>query len=80
MLDIQDRGIMTKSEIMEKLNNHIGSYVTIKYNLGRNKYEKYHVKIKELYSNIFLVELKDDNIIKSVSYNDVITKTIKIDY
>lgn len=71
---------MTKSEIMEKLNNHIGSYVTIKYNLGRNKYEKYHVKIKELYSNIFLVELKDDNIIKSFSYNDVITKTIKIDY
>lgn len=71
---------MTKSEIMEKLNNHIGSYVTIKYNLGRNKYEKYHVKIKELYSNIFLVELKDDNVIKSFSYNDVITKTIKIDY
>lgn len=71
---------MTKSEIMKKLNNHIGSYVTIKYNLGRNKYEKYHVKIKELYSNIFLVELKDDNIIKSFSYNDVITKTIKIDY
>ena len=71
---------MTKSEIIEKLNNHIGSYVTIKYNLGRNKYEKYHVKIKELYSNVFLVELKDDNIIKSFSYNDVITKTIKIDY
>ena len=71
---------MTKSEIIEKLNNHIGSYVTIKYNLGRNKYEKYHVKIKELYSNVFLVELKDDNIIKSFYYNDVITKTIKIDY
>lgn len=71
---------MTKSEIIEKLNNHIGSYVTIKYNLGRNKYEKYHVKIKELYNNIFLVELKDDNIIKSFSYNDLITKTIKIDY
>ena len=71
---------MTKSEIMEKLNDHVGSYVTIKYNLGRNKYAKYHVKIKELYSNIFLVELKDDNIIKSFSYNDVITKTIKIDY
>ncbi len=71
---------MTKSEIIEQLNNHIGSYVTIKYNLGRNKYEKYHVKIKELYNNIFLVELKDDNIIKSFSYNDVITKTIKIDY
>lgn len=71
---------MTKSEVIEKLNDHIGSYVTIKCNLGRNKYKKYHVKIKELYNNIFLVELKDDNMIKSFSYNDVITKTIKIDY
>lgn len=71
---------MTKSEVIDKLNNHIGAYVTIKYNLGRNKYKKYHVKIKELYNNIFLVELKDDNVITSFSYNDVITKTIKIDY
>ena len=71
---------MTKTEIIEELNCHLGKDVVIKYNLGRNKYEKYKVKIKELYSNIFLVELKDDKQIKSFSYNDVITKVIKIDY
>ena len=71
---------MTKAEIIEKLNYHLGKDVIIKYNLGRNKYERYKVKIKELYNNIFLVELKKDKQIKSFSYNDIITKTIKIDY
>ena len=66
-------------QIRGKLNNYIGEEVTIKYNLGRNKYEKYHVTIKELYENVFLVEL-NNNEKKSFSYTDVITKTIKIDY
>lgn len=70
---------MNPNIIKEKLNNHIGKKIMIKYNLGRNKYEKYHVVIKQLYQNIFLVELENKEI-KSFSYSDVITKTIKIDY
>ena len=70
---------MTISEVKSELNNIVGKEVTIKYNLGRNKYEKYDVVIKELYSNIFLVELKE-KMIKSFSYTDVITSTIKIIY
>jgi uncharacterized protein Veg len=73
---------MTLQEIKKKVNNNIGNNVTIKYNLGRNKTEKYNVKIKETYKNIFIVELKNQNTteIKSFSYADVMTKTIKIDY
>lgn len=73
---------MTLQEIKKKVNNNIGNNVTIKYNLGRNKIEKYNVKIKETYKNIFIVELKNENTteIKSFSYADVMTKTIKIDY
>lgn len=73
---------MTIETVKEELNNHIGDIVTIKYNLGRNKYEKYDVVIKELYNHIFLVEQNNVNqkITKSFSYSDVITKTIKIDY
>lgn len=73
---------MTIEEIRSELSNHIGDQVTIKYNLGRNKYEKYQVEIKELYNNVFLVELHTDTSpeIKSFSYADIITKTIKIDY
>lgn len=66
-------------QIRGKLNNCIGEEVTIKYNLGRNKYEKYKVIIKELYENVFLVEL-NNNCKKSFTYTDIITKTIKIDY
>ena len=65
-------------QIREKLNDYVGEKVVIKYNLGRNKYEKYNVVIKELYENIFIVE--SDNIKKSFSYKDVLTNTIKIDY
>lgn len=73
---------MTIDEVKEQLNKHIGSKVIIKHNLGRNKYEKYHVIIKQLYNYVFTVELEDKNNkeLKSFSYADVITKTIKIDY
>ncbi len=71
---------MNITDVKENLNKYIGRKVTIKYNLGRNKIEKYHVIIKELFDNVFLVEKKETNEIKSFSYNDIITKTIKIDY
>lgn len=73
---------MTLQEIKNKLNNNVGHDVVIKYNLGRNKYEKYKVRIKETYRNVFIVELinQDSVEIKSFSYADVMTKTIKIDY
>lgn len=73
---------MTLQEIKKKLNDNIGNDVTIKYNIGRNRIEKYNVKIKETYNNIFIVESskKNNTEIKSFSYTDVMTKTIKIDY
>lgn len=70
---------MTIDSVKQEISNHIGNKVTIKYNLGRNKYEKYEAIIKELYNYVFLVELFT-NEIKSFTYSDVITKTIKIDY
>ena len=72
---------MTIESVREELGNHIGKEVVIKYNLGRNKIEKYHVIIKELYNYVFLVEMNNNfNEVKSFSYSDIITKTIKIDY
>ena len=47
---------MNTEVVKNKLNEHIGKKVTIKYNLGRNKVESYDVVIKELYNKIFLVE------------------------
>ena len=69
---------MTISKVKRELLEHLGDVVSIKYSLGRNKYEEYEAIIKELYDYVFLVEC--DNVIKSFSYTDVITKVIKIDY
>ena len=73
---------MTLQEIKEKVNKNIGNEVTIKYNIERNRIEKYNIKIKQTDKNIFTVETKNKNNkeIKSFSYADIMTKTIKIDY
>ena len=72
---------MTLQEIKDKVSDNIGNDVVIKCNLGRNKFEKYRAKIKETYKNVFIVEVRDKRWeIKSFTYTDVMTKTIKIDY
>jgi uncharacterized protein Veg len=72
---------MTLQEIKNKVSDNIGNDVVIKCNLGRNKFEKYRARIKETYKNVFIVEVNDKRCeIKSFSYTDVMTKTIKIDY
>ena len=73
---------MTVSQIKKDLQSHLDDVVSIKYSLGRNKYEEYDVIIKELYDYVFLVEKNTNGLkeIKSFTYIDVITKTIKIDY
>ena len=79
MLDILDSTIQNNKEVRKVLNNYLGKVVTIKYNLGRNKYEIYKATIKKLYNCVFLVELESEkHIIKSFTYADIITKTIKI--
>lgn len=69
---------MTISKVKKELLDHLGEIVSIKYDLGRNKYEEYEATIKELYDYVFLVDTSLG--IKSFSYIDVITHTIKIDY
>ena len=69
---------MTISSVKKEMLEHIGDIVSIKYNLGRNKYEEYEAKIKELYDYIFLVDT--DLGVKSFSYIDVVTKVIRIKY
>ncbi len=69
---------MNTETIKKKLNDYIGKEATIKYSLGRNKYETYNVIIKELYNKVFVVEENKNRL--SFSYSDVITKTIKINF
>ena len=42
---------MTIDMIKNELNNYIGKEINIKYNLGRNKFEKYNVILKKFYGD-----------------------------
>ena len=64
--------------VKQALKPYVGKKIKIKYNLGRNKYETYEVKILKLYNCVFLVEEFENKTVKSFSYADIITKTIKI--
>lgn len=66
-------------QVKKYLRSKLGKNATIKYNLGRNKYETYKVKLNALYHNIFTV-ITDRNEIKSFSYNDIIMKLVRIDF
>ena len=78
MLDILDN-VCDSAMIRKALSNYLNKEITIKYNLGRNKHETYKAKITNLYNCVFLVELINENkTVKSFSYADIITKTIKI--
>lgn len=67
------------SVIKKELEKYIGKRIVIKYNLGRNKFEIYHVVLRDLYRNVFIVEEEKEGVIESkcFSYNDVIMKNIK---
>lgn len=68
---------MIKKQIQNQLLGMMNNEILIKYSLGRNKYEEYSAKIKEVYKNIFIVETSE-GITKSFSYYDIINKTVKI--
>ncbi len=69
-------------KVKEELEKHIGEEVFIQYHLGRNKYESYQCVIRELYNNVFLVEVKENEglPVKSFSYTDIITKNIRMHF
>lgn len=79
MLDILDKGVFDVNEVKKILERYLNKPVKIKYNLGRNKYETYNVIITNLYNCVFIVkDTAESGVIKSFSYADIITKTIKI--
>lgn len=79
MLDILDEKICNVNEVKNILTNYLNKPLKIKCDLGRNKYEIYHVIITDLYNCVFIVKLLNESCMtKSFSYVDIITKTIKI--
>ncbi len=53
----------------------IGKEVKIKVNVGRNKHEYYEGEVIGMYPYLFTVKV--DNLMKSFSYVDLITKDVQ---
>jgi len=64
------------NNIKNELKKYKGEKVNLIINEGRSKFRKETGIIKELYDNIFIIEV--DKINLSFSYSDIITKTIII--
>lgn len=71
--------MITYEIVKENLRELQGKSIKIKYHLGRNKYETYDVIIRDLYDYVFTVFITEQQLLKSFSYADIISKTIKID-
>lgn len=69
-------------QVKKYLANKVGKRATIKYNLGRNKFESYKIKLEKLYNNVFTViayKPRGEEV-KCFSYNDVVMRQLKIDF
>ena len=55
----------------------IGAYIVIIYYGSRNRIERYEGVVFRIYNNVFLIKLLNGDT-KSFSYNDILTKTIRI--
>ena len=68
---------MNIKNIRAYLSRKIGSRIVVIYYGSRNRKERYEGIIFKIYRNIFTIRLCNGDI-KSFSYFDIMTKTIKI--
>ena len=68
---------MNIKDIRRYLKYRVGSNVIIVYYGSRNKREVHRGIIDKIYDNIFTIKLNND-LVKSFSYVDILTKTIQI--
>lgn len=67
---------MNTLKVKSQIEELIGKEVSIKVNVGRNKYEYYDGVIVDTYPYLFTVKVQD--LIKSFSYVDVLTKDVQV--
>jgi len=67
-------------EIKGLLEDHVGTRVRLTTNKGRKKFKISHGVIKHTYPSLFVVEVDDGQVERTVSYSyaDVLTKTVVV--
>lgn len=69
--------MMNIRKIKQYLASKIGCKIVVIYYGSRNRKEKYDGILFKVYCNVFTIRLNNGEI-KTFSYNDILTKTIRI--
>ena len=70
---------MNKEIVKNKIELLIGKQFNFKFNGSRNQCEKFSGIITDVFPSIFIIVTNDKNpIVKSFSYNDIITSNLLI--
>ena len=69
---------MNKDKIIEIVKSQKGKIIHFKYNGLRNQIEEFDGTIENTYKAIFTIKIKNQDTIKSFTYNDIINKTLQI--
>lgn len=67
---------MNTNKVKSQIEGLVGKEVHIKVNVGRNKYEHYDGIIINTYPYLFTVKV--ENLVKSFSYVDILTKDVQL--
>ena len=69
---------MTIEKIKDNIKSNINKVLYFKINGSRNQIEEFKGIITSAYKSIFLIKIKDTDIIKSFSYTDILIGNLEI--
>ncbi len=69
---------MNKNKAKAIISSYKGKLISFKYNGARNQNEEFEGYIENMYNAVFTIKMKEKEVIKTFSYNDVINKSLQI--
>jgi len=69
---------MNIEKVRNKINSYKGQTLQFRFNGSRNQIEEFSATILDTYSSIFTVILKENSIVKSFSYSDVLIRKLVV--
>jgi len=69
---------MNIEKVRNRINSYKGQTLQFRFNGSRNQIEEFSATIIDTYPSIFTVRLKENSIVKSFSYSDVLIRKLVV--
>lgn len=63
-------------KIKDNIKEQVGKPITFTFNGSRNQVEVFEGTIEEVYNCVFVIRVKENNILRSFSYSDVLVNNL----